>query len=124
MDSVRAKGAQCQQDSWCVSAVACLSGRAVFRGGHSERDCEPRYDAAKPLSDDGPMFSTVAKQVDALQRAITQSRVLALREEAFLGKALPMSAKVSSKAFCEAVYSGRGPYHQFVSPPDLWQKSP
>jgi hypothetical protein len=32
--------------------------------------------------DDGPIFSTVAKLVDALQRAVPHSRDLELREEA------------------------------------------
>jgi hypothetical protein len=32
--------------------------------------------------DDGPIFSTVAKLVDALQRAVPHSRDLKLREEA------------------------------------------
>jgi hypothetical protein len=36
---------------------------------------------ARELADDGPIFSTVAKLDDALQRAITQSRDLELREE-------------------------------------------
>jgi hypothetical protein len=39
--------------------------------------------------DDGPLFSTVAKLVDALQRAVPHSRDLELREEALrLGREL------------------------------------
>ena len=39
--------------------------------------------------DDGPIFSTVAKLVDALQRAVPHSRDLELKEEALrLGREL------------------------------------
>jgi hypothetical protein len=45
--------------------------------------------------DDGPIFSTVAKLVDALQRAVPHSRDLKLREEALrLGRDLLRGAKV------------------------------
>ena len=37
---------------------------------------------SRELADDGPIFSTVAKLVDALQRAVPHSRDLELREEA------------------------------------------
>jgi hypothetical protein len=44
--------------------------------------------------DDGPIFSTVAKLVDALQRAIPQSRDLELRDEALrLGRELLSGTK-------------------------------
>jgi hypothetical protein len=36
----------------------------------------------KLADDDGPIFSTVAKLVDALQRAVPHSRDLELRDEA------------------------------------------
>jgi hypothetical protein len=44
--------------------------------------------------DDGPIFSTVAKLVDAFQRAVPHSRDLELREEALrLGRELLRSTK-------------------------------
>jgi hypothetical protein len=44
--------------------------------------------------DDGPIFSTVAKLVDALQRAVPHSRDLELREEALrLGRELLRGTK-------------------------------
>jgi hypothetical protein len=44
--------------------------------------------------DDGPIFSTVAKLVDALQRAVLHSRDLELREEALrLGRELLRGTK-------------------------------
>jgi hypothetical protein len=44
--------------------------------------------------DDGPIFSTVAKLVDALQRAVPHSRDLELREEALrLGRDLLWGTK-------------------------------
>jgi hypothetical protein len=44
--------------------------------------------------DDGPIFSTVAKLVDALQRAIPQSRDLELKNEALgLGRELLRGTK-------------------------------
>jgi hypothetical protein len=43
----------------------------------------------EPADDDDPIFSTVAKLVDALQRAVPHSRDLELREEALrLGRDL------------------------------------
>jgi hypothetical protein len=46
------------------------------------------------LADDGPIFSTVAKLVDALQRAVPHSRDLELREEALrLGRELLRGTK-------------------------------
>jgi hypothetical protein len=44
--------------------------------------------------DDGPIFSSVAKLVDALQRAVPHSRDLELREEALhLGRELLRGTK-------------------------------
>jgi hypothetical protein len=44
--------------------------------------------------DDGPIFSTVAKLVDALQRAVPHSRDLELRDEALrLGRELLRGTK-------------------------------
>jgi hypothetical protein len=44
--------------------------------------------------DDGPIFSTVAKLVDALQRAVPHSRDLELREESLrLGRELLRGTK-------------------------------
>jgi len=45
-------------------------------------------------SDDGPIFSTATKLVDALQRAVPHSRNLELREEALrLGRELLRGTK-------------------------------
>jgi hypothetical protein len=53
-----------------------------------------RVRARELADDDGPIFSTVAKLVDAFQRAVPHSRDLELREEALrLGRELLRSTK-------------------------------
>jgi hypothetical protein len=53
-----------------------------------------RVRARELADDDGPIFSTVAKLVDAFQRAVPHSRDLELRDEALrLGRELLRSTK-------------------------------
>jgi hypothetical protein len=56
-----------------------------FKRGSPEKTIKRRLidaGARELADDDGPIFSTVAKLVDALQRAIPHSRDLELRDEA------------------------------------------
>jgi hypothetical protein len=54
----------------------------VELGCHCRKNKRAKARDAAVASDDGPIFSTVAKLVDALERAIPQSRDLKLKKEA------------------------------------------
>src|ERR1700724_1862920 len=58
--------------------------------------------ARELADDDGPIFSTVAKLVDALQRAVPHSRDLELRDEALrLGRELLRGTKYEGAPMIE-----------------------
>jgi hypothetical protein len=59
-----------------------------------EKTIKRRPENRELADDDGPIFSTVAKLVDDLQGAVSQSRDLELREEALrLGRDLLRGTK-------------------------------